>query len=149
MILGKAMLAVVAAGGAAIVPHAGTFNGKTSQRGATYPVTFRVKGSQVKGDQILWRAHCASHKILSRGTRQGSSVIRIAHGRWSNSGRYTAKLPYAKGMTGQFHVITNSVRFVTPDRARGTWRLKAVLYINAKRIDTCDTGRVTWTANRR
>jgi hypothetical protein len=120
--------------------------GHTSQTGRGYRISFVVAGTQLHHMQITWRAACASHQSLSRGTRQGNTVIRIRHGRWNSTGSYTAKLPYAANLTGHFSVLRNSGQLTDAHHAHGTFALRVLIDRAGHQIDHCDTGSIHWSA---
>ena len=107
---------------------------------------FRAISTQIKSETIGWKAKCTSGKLLSRGTRQGSTRVALRHGAWSSHGTYTAKLPYKPGMVGHFTVLTDQGHFTSRTTATGTFHLVVALLVHGKKIDRCDTGRVTWRA---
>lgn len=130
----------------AAVPTVGRFSGPTSQRGPGYAVSFKVAGGEIQNMRIAWRAVCVSHQALSRGTSQGSTRILIRHGAWKSSGSYTGHLPYGPGLVGHFRVLQNSGHFQTQRRAAGVFRLRLAIYHGGRRIDSCETPRIVWTA---
>lgn len=78
--------------------------------------------------------------------------MRVTAGTWSdNGGKYVARLlrggyPVSGAVIGHFRVLTNTGRFDSVISATGVERLTATLYEHGRRIDSCATGRINWTA---
>lgn len=78
--------------------------------------------------------------------------LRVIYGAWRDNGRsYVARLlrgayPMRGPVIGHFRVFTNTGRFDSVISATGVERVTATLYRHGRRIDSCATGPVHWTA---
>jgi hypothetical protein len=130
---------------AAPSPANGKFSGHTSQRGRYYVIRFRVHGSRIEGQHLVWGASCKSGRTLRAALNQGKTRISIHHGAWSAPGSYSANI---KGSyTGHFQVVENRGRFSSTDRAAGSFRMRVRVYRSGHPYDRCDTGVIHWTAS--
>ena len=122
------------------------FAGRTSQSGVGYRISFSVGGGQLHHERITWHAACASQQSISRGTAQSNTVIHVNHGKWHNTGSYSATLTPGTNITGHFFILQNSGQLVNAHHARGTFRLRVVIDRAGHQIDQCNTGTIHWSA---
>ena len=145
---GLATLALALGPTAAVAPTTGTFAGFTKQ-GARFHVGFRVGSGHVHEFGIGWRARCASHKRLTDATGQGTQVLAIHNGAFAGpKGTFTVTIPHSSGLRGRYTVLVLNGHFTDLRHAQGAFRLHAQILRNGHVIDTCDTGRVSWSAHR-
>jgi hypothetical protein len=115
--------------------------GNTSQR---LPILLRVSrdGRFVSQQAGLWNAACKLNKTgLGRGT--ASPPVRIRKGRFSFTENYTERY-------GEFvaHISSRHVGAFGATTVAGTWRVRVAVrrVSDKKRTDSCDSGRVSWSA---
>ncbi len=142
--------AIPRVGAAGVSPAQGVFSGFTSQSGNGDEIRFRVSGSSLRNETLSWQARCRSGRTLLSGTLEPE--LPLTGGGWRDSaGRYVARLlrgsyPVRGGVIGHFRVSENSGRFMSVISAAGVERVTATLYKHGRRIDSCSTGPVSWTA---
>ena len=113
-------------------PAHGIFSGFTSQSGNGNQISFRLSGSSLRGETVLWQARCRSGRSLLSATIQPK--VRVTAGTWSdNGGKYVGRLlrgayPVSGAVIGHFRVLTNTGRFDSVISATGVERLTATLY---------------------
>lgn len=115
--------------------------GNTTQR---LPVLLRVSpdGRFVSQQAVLWNAECKVNRTgLGRGT--ASPPVRIRNGRFAFTEKYTERY-------GDFvaNISSTHVGVFGATRVAGTWRVRVDVRraSNNKRADSCDSGRVSWSA---
>ena len=144
---GLATLALAVGATGAVAPKTGTFAGSTKQ-GSSFHVGFRVGSGHVHGFGIGWRAPCASHKRLTDATGQGTQVLAIHNGTFAGpKGTFTVTIPHSSGLRGRYTVLLLAGHFSDARHAQGAFHLHAQILRNGQVVDTCDTGRVTWSAH--
>jgi hypothetical protein len=146
-------LVLPASAGAAHAPF--RFAGRTSQR---LPVRLQIPWSfvGVRNFNIAWDARCTSGaRYTSGSSSRGTLRFNRAGPGWNHPGSYrqTAVDPdytASNGRTLSFRVVVgNAGKTLLNARVRGTWRARTTVTdpTTGQVIDTCTTGRVTWTAD--
>ena len=155
--MGKAAAAAgvaagIAAGGAAAVapPPGGTFFGETSQTAVTnHSVEVDTNASsRVQRVYVQWQAKCkAKGKFWTSTTK----VSNGSKGLFQNGDVFQRKHSYTGdaggGITGR---ITYALKghFTDNDHAKGTWTAQVVVRSKGKKIDSCNTPKITWSVTR-
>jgi hypothetical protein len=65
-------------------------------------------------------------------------------GGWTGAQDYVVR--NSNGITEHVHVIGDTGQFATPTRATGVFAVAVALSQSGRKIDTCQTGIVRWTA---
>jgi len=145
--LAAAILAAGAVPAAAL--SAGTYRGRTSQH---EQASARVQAGTVRTLRIAWIAYCtrtqavlgtAAHPLATVHT----NISLTRQGRWSARGAYTASS--GNGYTERFHVSDHGA-VTARHGVRGVFTGKVRVYDTASGayVDTCSSGRITFTARR-
>lgn len=142
--------AAAPAAGVARPPHqlTGRYAGTTSQYAGSARISFDVRPGHVGRIGFQWSAPCArSANILSTSVRLAGSV-RLARGSFTAN---AVQPGFAVGHGYQARVVYSvSGRFVSARTLKGSLKVIApVADPNGRRVDTCTTGAVRWTATRR
>jgi hypothetical protein len=124
-----------------VTPRQGAFVGNAPQGPSRFQISFSVSGSAIRNSDIAWQAQCRSgeewddHALSPYAPLSG----------WTGNGQdyVTANV---NGFTEHVHVIEDTGYFTSPARAAGVFSLSVVLDEDGRRIDTCKTGTIHWTA---
>lgn len=128
---------------ALVIPRQGQFVGYAPHGPPRFRISFTVAGSAIRDSVVAWQASCHSGKELD--DQVSSSYAPISG--WTGSEDYVTGGP--NGITEHVHVIEDTGTFTRPTRAAGAFSLSLVLYQNGRKIDTCKTGTVRWSATPR
>jgi hypothetical protein len=147
VILGIVLLAIVGyalsriAPPSSVTPRQGAFVGNAPQGPSRFRIFFTVSGSAIRSSDIAWQAQCRSGKEWDDGAL--SPYIPLSS--WTLDGQdyVTANV---NGITEHVHVIEDNGHFTAPTRAAGVFSLFVVLDEHGRRIDTCTTATIHWTA---
>ncbi len=128
----------------ALASSSTSYRGHSSQG---LPVTIVVAGKQIKRLTIVWSASCpVLHAPLKGITTYHEGVV-LKRSAWSTWGTYGAQVP--GGYDERFYVRDHGV-FAGARRVRGVFTGSVQIYHGVKhtRIDTCQSGKVTFTLAR-
>jgi hypothetical protein len=120
------------------------YHGQTSQR---LPVAIVVARDRIERLTITWSAQCPALHAALKGITTYHTGVALKKRAWSTWGTYSARV--AGGYQEQF-VVRDHGALSGSRRIRGGFTGTVQLYRGAKhqRIDTCASGKVTFTLTR-
>lgn len=124
------------------------YAGTTSQKGGEmWLAVTNPKNGRVRDVGIGWKATCKSH--LKPFGNTGVLIPKpdtISNGSFSGKAHGIAPISGTNGDEGHFTVSVAG--HITSTKATGTFAGHAVVYKGSRKITTCSSGHVTWSATR-
>jgi hypothetical protein len=136
---------VLAAGAVpALAVSSTTYRGRTSQR---LPVAIVVSRERIERLTITWSAQCHALHAALKGITTYHEGVALKKSAWSTWGTYGARV--AGGYQEQF-LVRDHGTFAGSKRIQGVFTGTVQIYRGSKhkRIDTCESGEVTFTLTR-
>lgn len=141
-----AITSAILAGAAvpALASSTATYRGKSSQH---QPVVMVVAGSQIKRLTVWWSAQCPALHAPLKGIKTYHTDVPLTKSAWSTHGGYTA---HVSGGYEEKFAVRDHGELSHAGRVTGVFSGTVQIFHGAKhtRIDTCQSGRVTFTLTR-
>ena len=130
----------------ALASSSTSYRGRSSQG---LPVTIAVSGSQIRLLTIAWMAECPALHAPLKGITTYHQDVALSKSAWSVQGSYGASMHggYTEVISVRDHGAFSGSRRVSGVFA-GTVQIYRGQGRKHRRIDTCQSGKVTFTLNR-